>query len=135
MTLFIACDLRAAPCRLLLSSPPQLITLPAFVSLSRTGPAPPRLAASPHPVIVMRIGRTHTSSPALVVPPSVELSALFLTSGIRWSCGSHTGETKTAKGTLTAAAEKAFIPSVRLHMFAPLAAEGPAGNVGDDVAS
>ncbi|KAM7406573.1 hypothetical protein PAMP_000944 [Pampus punctatissimus] len=31
------------------------------------------------------------STKALVVPPSVELSALFLTSGIRWSCGSHTG--------------------------------------------
>lgn len=28
---------------------------------------------------------------ALVVPPSVELSALFLTSGIHWSGGSHTG--------------------------------------------
>lgn len=28
---------------------------------------------------------------ALVVPPSVKLSALFLTSGIRWSVGSHTG--------------------------------------------
>lgn len=28
---------------------------------------------------------------ALVVPPSVELSVLFLTSGIRWNSGSHTG--------------------------------------------
>ncbi len=28
---------------------------------------------------------------ALVVPPSVELSALFLASGIRWSSDSHTG--------------------------------------------
>lgn len=28
---------------------------------------------------------------ALVVPPSVELSALFLTSGVRWWGGSHTG--------------------------------------------
>ncbi|CAB1453613.1 unnamed protein product [Pleuronectes platessa] len=28
---------------------------------------------------------------ALVVPPSVELSALFLTSGIRWRSGSHAG--------------------------------------------
>lgn len=28
---------------------------------------------------------------ALVVPPSVELSAPFLTSGVRWRGGSHTG--------------------------------------------
>ncbi|KAJ4947195.1 hypothetical protein JOQ06_009233, partial [Pogonophryne albipinna] len=35
------------------------------------------------------LGRVLTQ-PALVVPPSVELSVLFLTSGVHWSSGSHT---------------------------------------------